>query len=89
MPPKDSNEYKELWEAINKMVASQTKIETLLIGEEGSGLYGQVRELKEKKADKEALNTHLENHKNSKGELKWIITTALTVIVFVVSKFIK
>lgn len=44
----------ELWEAINsikdtmsRMRESQARIETLLVGEESSGVCGQVKELKE------------------------------------------
>jgi hypothetical protein len=93
MPPKNSNEYKDLWDAINKIFTSQAKIETLLIGEEGSGLCGQVKELKEKKLSKTEMSLHLELHNKLESQTRWFIGTILTsvailttIVIFIITK---
>jgi hypothetical protein len=74
---------------ISDMKLNIREIHTLLVGQDGSGLCGQVKELKEKKADKEELKNHIENHKTNKGELKWAVMLVIAIAVPIAMKFIK
>ena len=48
MPPKDSVEYSELWDAISDMKTALMEIRTLLIGQDGSGICARVKILEER-----------------------------------------
>jgi hypothetical protein len=86
MPPE---EYKEINEKITKILESQARTETLLIGEDGSGLCYRVKNLEEKKLDKEALNNHIENHKSKENSFQWIYGAVLGLAAVVIAIFKK
>jgi hypothetical protein len=98
MAPERRENDKSLWQAIDRLTNSLdvtnilvAQIKTSLVGLPGSntGVCNQIKNLQENKADKKELNQHMEDHSNNKGDLKWIITIAVTVIIFVLSRYVK
>jgi hypothetical protein len=69
MPPKDVDKIKS---DISEIRETLVRIETLLIGEDGSGLCGQVKELKEIKLDKSI-------YENSQKKIRWNIGTLIGI----------
>jgi hypothetical protein len=98
MAPERRENDKSLWQAIDRLTNSLdvtnilvAQIKTSLVGLPGSntGVCNQIKNLQENKADKKELNQHMEDRSNNKGDLKWIITIAVTVIIFVLSRYVK